>query len=91
MRQIRQNIVADYLDIAGYGIALLPLPIIANILFIPYPPFGSASCWSLSLASYVFFVGLYSSAISISEDAQLRKSIRRTAVNELKIKVKCQN
>jgi hypothetical protein len=84
MRQIRQNVVADYLDIAGYGIALLLLPIIANILFIPYPPFGSASCSSLALASYIFYVGLYSSAISISEDAEL-KSIRRTAVNELKL------
>lgn len=85
MRQIRQNVVADYLDIAGYGIALLLLPIIANILFIPYPPFGSASCSSLALASYIFYVGLYLSAISISEDAELRKSIRRTAVNELKL------
>jgi hypothetical protein len=85
MRQIRQNIVADYLDIAGYGIALLLLPIFANILFIPYPPFGSASCSSLGLVSYVFYVGLYSSAISISEDAKLRKPIRRTAINELKL------
>jgi hypothetical protein len=85
MRQIRQNVVADYLDIAGYGIALLLLPIIANILFIPYPPFGSASCSFLALASYIFYVGLYLSAISISEDAELRKSIRRTAVNELKL------
>jgi hypothetical protein len=85
VRQMQQNVVADYLDIAGYGIALLILPIIANILFIPYPPFGIASCSSLALASYIFYVGLYSSAISISEDAQLRKSIRRTAVDELKL------
>jgi hypothetical protein len=85
MRQIKQKIVADYLDTAGYGIALLILPIIANILFIPYPPFGSATCATLGLASYVFFVGLYSSAISISEDVELRKSIRRTAASELRL------
>jgi hypothetical protein len=85
MRQIKQKIVADYLDTAGYGIALLILPIIANILFIPYPPFGSATCATLGLASYVFFVGLYSSAISISEDVELRKSIRRTAMSELRL------
>ena len=35
------------------------------------------------MASYVFSVGIYSSAISISEDAELRKSIRKTAVSEL--------
>ena len=85
MRQMQQNIVADYLDLAGYGIALLILPIIANIVFIPYPPFGNASSSSLALASYIFYVGLYSSAISISEDAELRKSVRRTAVDELKL------
>jgi hypothetical protein len=85
MRQMKQNIISDYLDISGYGMAILILPIIANILFIPYPPFGNASCSSLALASYLFFVGLYSSAILISEDTELRKSIRRTAVNELKL------
>lgn len=85
MRRVRQGPIADYLNIAGYGIALLPLPILANILFIPYPPIGSATCSALALASYVFSVGIYSSAISISEDAELRKSIRKTAVNELKL------
>jgi len=83
MRRIRQGAIANYLIIAGYGIALLPLPILANILFIPYPPIGSATCSALALASYVFSVGIYSSAISISEDAELRKSIRKTAVSEL--------
>jgi hypothetical protein len=85
MRKIGNNTVADYLNMAGYGMALLPLPIIANILFISYPPFGIATCSSLGLASFVFYVGLYSSVISISEDAKLRKSIRRTALNELKL------
>ncbi len=85
IRQIRQSIVADFLDISGYGVAMLFLPIIANILFIPYPPFGMATGASLGLASFVFYVGLYSSAISISEDAKLLKSIRRAAVKELKL------
>ena len=80
MRQVRQGAIADYLNIADYCIALLPLPILANILLIPYPPIGSATCSALALASYVFSVGIYSSAISISEDAELRKSIRKTAV-----------
>ena len=85
MRQIRKSIVADNLKIAGYGIALLPLSIMAGIVFNPYPPVGIASCASLAFASYVFYVGIYPSAISISEDTELRKSIRRTAANELKL------
>jgi flagellar biosynthesis GTPase FlhF len=34
---------------------------------------------------HVFYLGIYSSAISISEDSELRKAIRRTAVKELKL------
>ena len=85
MQQIRQKMVPDYLKIAGYGIALLPIAIVAGIVFIPYPPVGSATCATLALASYLFYIGIYSSAISISEDAELRRSIRRTAENELKL------
>jgi hypothetical protein len=85
MSQIRKSFVANYLNIAGYGIALLAIITIANILFNIYPPFGIASCTSLALASYVFSIGIYSSAISLSEDSELRKSIKRTAVNELKL------
>ena len=85
MQKIEQRMVSDYLKIAGYGIALLPICIVAGIVFIPYPPVGSASCATLALASYLFYVGIYSSAISISEDAELRRSIRRTAENELKL------
>ena len=59
--------------------------IVCYIVFIPYPPVGSATCATLALASYLFYVGIYSSAISISEDAELRRSIRRTAENELKL------
>ncbi|MGA6989552.1 MAG: hypothetical protein WBX81_04000, partial [Nitrososphaeraceae archaeon] len=72
MQQIRQKMVPDYLKIAGYGIALLPIAIVAGIVFIPYPPVGSATCATLALASYLFYIGIYSSAISISEDAELR-------------------
>jgi hypothetical protein len=85
MRQVRMSNVADYLSIAGYGITLLTLISASNILFNPYPPVGMASCSSMALASYVFYLGIYSSAISISEDSELRKAIRRTAVKELKI------
>jgi hypothetical protein len=85
MQQIRQKMVSDYLKIAGYGIALLPISIVAGIVFIPYPPVGSTTCATLALASYLFYIGIYSSAISISEDAELRRSIRRAAENELKL------
>jgi hypothetical protein len=85
MYQIQQNTIASYLNIAGYGIALMFLPLVANILFIPYPPFGAAAGSSLGLISFIFYTGLYSSVISIAEDAVIRKSIKGTVVKELEI------
>ena len=84
VRQIREKIVADYLKIAGYGIALIALSLIVVIVVIPYPPFGIATCAALALGSYLYYVGMYSSVISISENMELRRSIKRAAINELK-------
>ncbi len=44
----------------------------------PYPPFGLAAVSFLGVSSYLLIVGIYSSAISVSLDAELRKSIRRS-------------
>ena len=36
----------------------------------------------MGLASYLVLIGIYSSAISISEDSRLRSSIRNFAIKE---------
>jgi hypothetical protein len=50
-----------------------------------YPPFGLATVSFLGISSYLILVGIYSSAISISEDNKLRKSIRNHAMKEAKL------
>ena len=44
------------------------------IIFVnePYPPYGFVSVLYVGLASYLVLIGIYSSAISISEDSKLR-------------------
>jgi hypothetical protein len=84
VRQIKEKIVADYLKIAGYGIALITLSLVVEIVLLPYPPFGIATSAALELGSYLFYMGMYSSVISISESMELRRSIKRAAINELK-------
>ena len=37
------------------------------------------------MSSYLIFVGVYASAISFSEDTELRKSIRKYAITESKL------
>jgi hypothetical protein len=39
----------------------------------------------VGLSSYLLFVGIYGSAVSVAEDSNLRKSIRKLAVKESKL------
>src|SRR5919202_4871287 len=47
-----------------------------------YPPFGVIAASFVGLSAYLMFLGLYSSAISISQDIKLRQSIRNSAAKE---------
>jgi hypothetical protein len=62
--------------ISGIGLVLL---FVSNqaIIFVdePFPHFGLANVSFMGLASYLVLIGIYSSAISISEDSRLRSSI----------------
>jgi hypothetical protein len=77
------SIVVNYMIMSGIGFVLL---FVSNqaIVFVdePYPPFGFASVSFMGLSSYLVLVGIYSSAISISEDSRLRSSIRNYAMKE---------
>jgi hypothetical protein len=79
----KSSVVVDYMIISGIGLVLL---FVSNqaIIFVdePYPPFGLASVSFMGLASYLVLIGIYSSAISISEDSRLRSSIRNFAIKE---------
>jgi hypothetical protein len=78
--------IPNYMIISGIGLVLL---FVSNqaIVFVdePYPPFGFASVSFMGLASYLVLIGIYSSAISISEDSRLRSSIRDFAMKEAKL------
>ena len=41
----------------------------------------------MGLSAYLIFVGIYSSGVSISEDINLRRSIRKNAIEEAKLLV----
>jgi hypothetical protein len=57
-------------------------PVLVNA---PYPPLGLASISFMGLGSYMILIGIYSSAISVSEDSKLRQSIRAFALRESKL------
>jgi hypothetical protein len=81
VRQLRA-----YMIIAAYGLALIFGSEQAIILADrPFPPYGLATTSFLGLSSYLVFIGIYSSAISVAEDSKLRQSIRNYAIKESRL------
>ena len=79
-------VVRDYLLISALGFVLLFASDQAIVLLIiPYPPFGLAAISTVGSSSYLIFVGIYYSAISLSHDVKIRREIRKFAVHESKM------
>ena len=75
--------VRDYLVMSAYGFLLLLISIqILGIITVPYPPFGILTISIAGMSSYLVFVGIYGSAIIMTENSKLRGEIRKT-VTEL--------
>jgi hypothetical protein len=80
------SIVRDYMIISGYGFMLMFISNQAVLLVnIFYPPFGLVTVSFMGLSSYLLLLGVYSSAISVSEDSKLRQSIRNFAIKESRL------
>jgi uncharacterized membrane protein len=86
-RSIRpDSIVRKYMIMSAYGLIFLFISNQANgIIVTSYPPFGLATISFIGLASFLLLVGIYSAAISFSEDAKLRQTIRKFAIKESKL------
>lgn len=78
------SIVKEYMFIAAFGIVLFFLSGQTTATDASYPPFGLISIVAIGLNSYFLFIGLYSSAVSVSGDVSLRKSIRKTVEDQSK-------
>jgi hypothetical protein len=85
-RSMSRNIVKQYMMISAYGMMLLfSSNQAAGLVLIPYPPFGLVTVSFFGLASYLLLIGIYSSAISVAEDSNLRRSIRSFAMKESRL------
>ena len=84
-RKLQNREVKGYLVITGIGFLLLLVSYEAQALITaPFPPLGLLSGSYFGLAAYLIFIGLYSSAVSISQDSRLRASIRRSVELEIR-------
>ena len=65
--------VKKYATISASGLILFFVAGSATIYHTPYPPFGLATVSLIGLSSYLVLLGIYSLAISVSEDEKLRR------------------
>jgi signal transduction histidine kinase len=77
--------IRDYMIITSYGFILYFTAAGATVLQAGYPPFGLANVSFVALASYLIFIGLYNSAISVAHDVRLRQTIKKSAIEESKL------
>jgi hypothetical protein len=78
----RESVVRDYMTLAGFGVMLFFVSSQNTAAEMAYPPFGLIGALFVGLSAYMVFLGLYSSAISVSHDIKLRQSIRNSAAKE---------
>jgi len=82
-RKINDPRVRNYLKLTSIGLILLFLSMqVSSLPLLPYPPFGIIAISFLGLSTYLILVGIYGSAISVSEDSMLRKSIRKLVIKQ---------
>ena len=73
--------VGNYMTVSAYGVMMLAISLETPVYQAPYPPFGVVASSFIALTCYLYSLGIYSSAISVSEDIKLRQEIRKFAAN----------
>ena len=80
----KDSILRNYMIIAAYGFILFYISGSATAAQAAYPPFGIVSVSFVGLSCYLIYVGLYSSAVTVSQDTALRLSIRKSLTDQSK-------
>lgn len=84
-RSVSDKKISDYMKLSAIGIMLLSISNqAAGIYLLPYPPFGLLTISFAGISSYMLYVGIYYSSISLSIDSKLRKTIESSVEEQFK-------
>lgn len=73
--------IRTFMIISGWGFFLVFAANQASVqMLTPYPPFGLATLTVLNIAGYLMLLGIYNSAALVSANNNLRKTIRKHAL-----------
>lgn len=85
-RKAQQPTIKSLLSMSGYGLILIFVSNQATLLIsYLFPPLGIAAVCFVGLSSFLLLAGTYSAAISVANDLELRKSIRRSVLQEFEL------
>jgi hypothetical protein len=81
----RGTAIRHYLILAAYGMFIFYISGSSSVSQAAYPPFGLVSVAFTGLSTYLIYVGLYSAAVTLSQDLTLRKTIRKSVLEQSKL------
>jgi hypothetical protein len=84
-RTLKGSALRNYMAIAACGTVLLYVTLQAQVPQAAYPPFGLVSTACVGLSTYLIYIGLYSSAVIVSQDLALRQSISKSVTAQSKL------
>ena len=81
----KETDLRNHMIMAAYGFILFYISGTAMASQAAYPPFGLVSISFIGLSCYLIYSGLYSSAVTVSQDVALRHSIRKSVTEQSKL------
>ncbi len=81
-KRLPESGIKTFLKITAFGFILLYASNHVDVTSAPYPPYGINALSLLPLSTYFVLFGLYSSALSLSQDITLRNHLRSMARND---------
>ena len=85
MNESGHTYVQNYLRSAAFGLMLMAISTTLPQTSLLYPPFALVS-WSLSgIAAYFIAFGFYSTVVSLTQDINLRKSVKKLVISDSKL------
>jgi hypothetical protein len=74
-----------HMRVAAYGLLLLYVAGGGMVSQAAFPPIGLASVSFVGLSSYLIYSGLYTSAVTVSQDLALRQSIKKSLMEQSRL------
>ena len=81
----RDTPTRNYIIFTDYGLLLIYITSFAIAARAAYPPFDLISISFIGISCYLIYIGLYSSALIVSQDTTLLRSIKNSVTEQSKL------